>query len=55
MLQNADDAGASQIHFILDPQHHRAEKVSPIVLLINKESKSYLINHTLFKCMPKYL
>jgi sacsin len=27
LLQNADDAGASQIHFVLDPRQHRAEKV----------------------------
>lgn len=22
MIQNADDAGATEIHFILDPRHH---------------------------------
>ncbi len=27
LIQNADDAAASEIHFILDPQHHPTEKV----------------------------
>ena len=27
LLQNADDAGCSEIHFVLDPRHHKIEKV----------------------------
>ncbi len=27
LLQNADDAGATEIHFVLDPRSHKAEKV----------------------------
>ena len=27
LLQNADDAGCTEIHFILDPRNHKAEKV----------------------------
>ena len=27
LLQNADDAGCSEIHFILDPRNHKSEKV----------------------------
>ena len=27
LLQNADDAGCSEIHFILDPRNHKGEKV----------------------------
>ncbi|XP_022079493.1 sacsin-like [Acanthaster planci] len=27
LLQNADDAGATEIHFVYDPRHHKAKKV----------------------------